>query len=68
MANPLFTLAFDLFVITSAGILLYAALVDHRRGQRGVVTSNRRFRARRSVPAGRRALTNAERARRKLAA
>ncbi|MCA9831928.1 MAG: hypothetical protein R3B97_14655 [Dehalococcoidia bacterium] len=68
MANPLFTLAFDLFVITSAAILLYAVLVEHRRGQRGVVMSGRRFRARRPAPAGPNAMTSAERARRKLAA
>ncbi len=49
MVNPLLTLVFDLFVITSAGILLYATLAEHRRNQRGVVGSGRRFRVRRTA-------------------
>ncbi|MGD9934114.1 MAG: hypothetical protein AB7T37_10380 [Dehalococcoidia bacterium] len=70
MVNPILTLAFDLFVIAAAGILLYATVLEHRRGQRGVVASERRFRTGRNAPVSHRAVTTAApgRIRRKIAA
>lgn len=68
MANPLLTLVFDLFVITSAGLLLYATLAEHRRARRGVVVSERRFRAVRGAQKPGHGVTAPARTRRKVAA
>ena len=67
MVNPLLTLAFDLSVICSAGVLLYAAIAEHRRSQRGVVATGRRFRVRQVTGRRERGVT-ASGSRRKLAA